>query len=319
MKRLAQLTLAIAAMTVAVVPAFADTLILTDGTRVSGYFEGGTARVVKFRGNDGTTKDYDILKVQQIVFESAPIPPSTPAAAAPAAPAAPAAATAPTASAAPSASATNAASASTAASNSATSTDSSTPQLRPASERPPAQPPSGIAANTGYTVPTGTKVIIQLVDAINSETSKANSTFVAILDEPVLVDGIEVAARGADIRGRITTANDAGRIAGAAELGLELTQIYINGIPYALSTSEYSEAGKSRTGQTVQRAGIGAGVGAIIGAIAGGGKGAAIGAGVGAGAGTASQVLTKGEKLNIPAETKLEFTLRTPLVIAARQ
>jgi hypothetical protein len=39
---------------------------------------------------------------------------------------------------------------------------------------------------------------------------------------------------------------------------------------------------------------------------------------VGAGAGTASQVLTKGEKLNIPAETKLEFTLRSPLVIAAR-
>jgi len=167
-------------------------------------------------------------------------------------------------------------------------------------------------------VPTGTKVIIQLVDPINSETSKAASTFVAILDEPLLIDGAEVAPRGADIRGRITTANDAGRVAGAAELGLELTQLYINGIPYAMSTSEYSEAGQSRTGQTVKRAGVGAGVGAIIGAIAGGGKGAAIGAGVGAGAGTASQVLTKGEKLNIPAETKLEFTLRSPLVIAAR-
>jgi hypothetical protein len=190
--------------------------------------------------------------------------------------------------------------------------------LRPASERPPAQPTASIAANTGYTVPTGTKVIIQLVDSINSETSQAGSAFVAILDEPVLLDGIEVAPRGADVRGRITTANDAGRVAGKAELGLELTQIYLNGIPYALSTSEYSEAGKSRTGQTVQRAGIGAGVGAIIGAIAGGGKGAAIGAGVGAGAGTASQVLTKGEKLNIPAETKLEFTLRSPLVVAAR-
>ena len=190
--------------------------------------------------------------------------------------------------------------------------------LRPASERPPAQPPSATAANTGYTLPTGSKVFIQLVDPINSETSKAGATFVAILDEPIIVNEIEVAPRGADVRGRITTANDAGRIAGSAELGLELTQLYINGIPYAMSTSEYSEAGKSRTGQTVQRAGIGAGVGAIIGAIAGGGKGAAIGAGVGAGAGTASQVLTKGEKLNIPAETKLEFTLRTPLVIAAR-
>src|SRR5688572_22243933 len=315
MKKAIQRMTIVTVLTVATASAFADTLVLTDGTRVSGYFEGGTARVVKFRGNDGTTRDYDILKVQQIVFESAPVPASAPAAAAPA-PAAPPVAAAP----APAAASTSpaASNASSSTSTSSTSSTSSTPQLKSPSERTPAQPPSAVAANTAYTIPTGSKVVIQLVDAINSETSTAGSTFVAILDEPLLVDGFEVAPRGADIRGRITTANDAGRIAGSAELGLELTQLYINGIPYGLSTSEYSEAGKSRTGQTVQRAGIGAGVGAIIGAIAGGGKGAAIGAGVGAGAGTASQVPTKGEKLNIPAETKLEFTLRSPLVIAAR-
>ncbi|HET9216151.1 MAG TPA: YMGG-like glycine zipper-containing protein [Terriglobia bacterium] len=310
MKKLGRLMMAVTVMAIVAIAAFADTLVLTDGTRISGYFEGGSARVVKFRGNDGAIKDYDILKVQQVFFESAPVPLTPPAAAA----AAPVAVPPPAGNPAPAA---NTASTNTTPPAAASDT-SSTPQLRPASERLPTHPTSSTAANTGYSVPTGSKLIIQLVDAINSETSKAGSAFVAILDEPLLVDGIEVAPRGADVRGRITTANDAGRIAGAAELGLELTQIYINGIPYALSTSEYSEAGKSRTGQTVQRAGIGAGVGAIIGAIAGGGKGAAIGAGVGAGAGTASQVLTKGEKLNIPAETKLEFTLRTPLVIAAR-
>ena len=64
--------------------------------------------------------------------------------------------------------------------------------------------------------------------------------------------------------------------------------------------------------------GASAGIGAAIGAIAGGGKGAAIGAGVGGGGATAVQVLTKGEKLNIPSETKLEFTLRSPLVVAAK-
>ena len=105
---------------------------------------------------------------------------------------------------------------------------------------------------------------------------------------------------------------------GSAQLGLELTQLYVNGIPYAITTSEYNEVGESRTGQTARRVGVGAGVGAVIGAIAGGGKGAAIGAGVGGGAGTAVQVMTKGEKLNIPAETRLEFTLRALLVIAAR-
>jgi len=277
---------AVTTLAVVVAPAFADTLVLKDGTRMTGYYEGGSPRVVKFRGADGATRDYDILQVDQVLFDAAPVPASPP----PAAAAAPAP---------------------------AASTDSG-PRLRPASERPPAQPPSGTAANTGYTLPTGSKIIIQLVDSISSETSKAGSTFVAILDEPLVVNGIEVTPRGADVRGRINTANDAGKLSGKAELGLELTQLYVNGIPYALSTSEYAEAGESRTGETVKRAGIGAGIGAVIGAIAGGGKGAAIGAGVGGGAGTASQVLTKGEKLNIPSETKLEFTLRAPLVIAAR-
>ena len=283
MKRLGQLSAVVVTLALFAVPGFADTLVLKNGSKVTGYYEGGTARVVHFRGTDGVAKDYDIIQIQEVVFEAAPSPAAT---------------TTPAPAAGP--------------------PSSTAPQLRPASERPPATPPSSNAASTGYTVPTGTKVTIQLVDAINSETSKAGSTFVALLDQPLLVNGVEVAPRGADIRGRITTANDAGRIAGSAELGLELTQMYINGIPYALTTSEYSEAGESRTGQTVRRAGIGAGLGAVIGAVAGGGKGAAIGAGVGAGAGTASQVLTKGEKLNIPAETKLEFTLRSPLVIAAK-
>jgi hypothetical protein len=309
MKQISRVMLAILALAIAATPAFADTLVLKNGTKITGYFEGGTARVVKFRVSGGATQDYDILQVDQVVFDSnfsapAPAPAPAPVAAAPAPAPSPVAA-APTpapAEAAPSPS----------------PSPDGPPQLRRASERPPAQPASSSAANTGFTVPTGSKLTIQLVDPINSETSKVGSTFVAILDAPLTVEGIEVAPRGADIRGRITTANDAGRVAGSAELGLELTQLYINGIPYALSTSEYSEAGESRTGETVKRAGIGAGLGAIIGAVVGGGKGAAVGAGVGAGAGTATQVLTKGEKLNIPAETKLEFTLRTPLVIAAR-
>src|SRR5206468_1278020 len=116
----------------------------------------------------------------------------------------------------------------------------------------------------------------------------------------------------------IANINEAGRVAGSAQLGLELTQIIVNGIPYSITTSEYNEVGESRGGETAKRAAVGAGIGAVIGAIAGGGKGAAIGAGVGGGGATAVQVLTKGEKLNIPSETKLEFTLRAPLVIAAR-
>jgi hypothetical protein len=60
---------------------------------------------------------------------------------------------------------------------------------------------------------------------------------------------------------------------------------------------------------------IGAAIGTGIGAIAGGGKGAAIGAGIGAGAGTAAQVFTKGKQVQVPSETKLDFTLEEPVQV----
>src|SRR5205085_10320247 len=199
----------------------------------------------------------------------------------------------------------------------AAATPSTTPRLVPGTERV-TRPASSNAANTGWTVPTGSKVVIRMIDSVNSETNKIGEVFVAVLDEPVMQSGIEVIPKGADVRGRIANLEGAGRIKGKAELGLELTQIVVNGIPYSVTTSEYEQAGESRGGQTAKRAALGAGIGAAIGAIAGGGKGAAIGAGVGGGGATAVQVLTKGEKLNIPSETKLEFTLRAPLVVAAR-
>jgi hypothetical protein len=277
MKKLTQITTLIAIFALCAISAFADTLLLKSGEKVAGYFEGGSARVIKFRTSDGVVKDYDLLSVQQIQFgdEKSASGPST---------------------------------------NSTTSAD---PRLVPGAQRV-TRPTSSNAANTGWTIPTGSKIVIRMIDSINSEKNKIGEPFVAVLEEAISQDGIEVIPRGADVRGRIANVNEAGRVAGSAELGLELTQVMVNGIPYSVTTSEYEEAGEGRGKQTAKRAALGAGLGAAIGAIAGGGKGAAIGAGVGGGGATAVQVLTKGEKLNIPSETKLEFTLRAPLVVAAR-
>jgi len=298
MRKLNQFAAIVGLAVVTAAPALADTLVLKSGERISGFYEGGTARVVKFRAADGVLRDYDIFSIQQLQF-------GVDQAASTTTPAAPA-------------NRPSTASSTPAPNSTPSASTSSEPRLLPASERPPSNPPSTTAANSAYTIPTGTKIAIRMVDSVNSEVNEVGSTFVATLDEPILLNGLEVVPKGVDVRGRVSNVNEAGRIAGKAELGLELTQIYVNGIPYSLTTSEYAEVGENRAGQTAKRAGIGAGVGAAIGAIIGGGKGAAIGAGVGAGGATAVQVMTKGEKLNIPAETKLEFTLRSALVIAAR-
>jgi hypothetical protein len=285
MRRLTQITTLLAITALLAVPAFSDTLLLKNGEKVSGYFEGGSARVVKFRASDGVVRDYDILTVQQVQFGDDKATTST----------------------------------SPSPSNSAASraNNSTDPRLLPSTERV-TRPTSSNAANTGWTIPTGSRIVIRMIDSVNSEKSKVGDQFIAVLDEAVFQGGIEVIPRGADIRGRIANVNEAGRVAGSAQLGLELTQIIVNNIPYSVTTSEYQEVAEGRGSQTAKRAAAGAGIGAVIGAIAGGGKGAAIGAGVGGGGATAVQVLTKGEKLNIPSETKLEFTLRTPLVVAGK-
>ena len=291
MTKLTQITTLIAAFALLAAPAFSDTLVLKNGEKISGYFEGGSPRVIKFRASDGVVKDYDLLSVQQIQFGEEKT-----------------------------ASNPNSSNATTSSSNAATSrsaTSGADPRLLPGTERV-TRPASANAANTGWTIPTGSKIVIRMIDSVNSETNKLGDTFVAVLDEPISQGGVEVIPRGADVRGRIAKIDDAGRLKGSAQLGLELSQIIVNGIPYSVTTSEYNEVGEGRGKETAKRAGIGAGIGAAIGAIAGGGKGAAIGAGVGGGGATAIQVLTKGEKLNIPSETKLEFTLRSPLVVAGR-
>src|SRR5712691_5068659 len=81
MKKLTQITTLIAMFALCAISAFADTLVLKSGEKVAGYFEGGSARVIKFRTSDGVVKDYDLLSVQQIQFgdeKSAATPNNTP-------------------------------------------------------------------------------------------------------------------------------------------------------------------------------------------------------------------------------------------------
>jgi hypothetical protein len=59
----------------------------------------------------------------------------------------------------------------------------------------------------------------------------------------------------------------------------------------------------------------GAGLGALIAGIAGGGKGAGIGAAAGAATGTAVAASKKGQQLQIPSESLLEFRLEQPVAL----
>jgi hypothetical protein len=161
-------------------------------------------------------------------------------------------------------------------------------------------------------VPAGTRILIRMIDSIDSSKQKAGDRFTASLETNLQVDNVVVAPRGTTVYGRLTSAESAGRMSGSSELTLELTDIVINGTAYPLLTSTYEVKGQGEGKKTARKVVGGAGLGALVGGLAGGGKGAGIGALAGAGAGTAVAATKKGQQLTIPSETLLEFRLQQP-------
>lgn len=104
-------------------------------------------------------------------------------------------------------------------------------------------------------------------------------------------------------------------MSGRSELKVELVSVTAGGQTYHLQTAYYDQAGASRGTRTAETVGGGAVLGALIGAIAGRGRGAAIGTVAGAGAGTAVEAGTHGQQVKIPSETKLSFTLKSPVTV----
>jgi hypothetical protein len=145
--------------------------------------------------------------------------------------------------------------------------------------------------------------------------NRTGEVFRASLDAPLMAEGEVVVPAGNDVFVKLVEAKSAGRLAGRSELRMELVRLQFQGKSYTLVSSTYEQMGTSRGKRTAATIGGGAAIGAAIGAIAGGGKGAAIGAAVGGAGGTAVQVLTKGQQIKIPSETRLEFRLEAPLEV----
>ena len=163
------------------------------------------------------------------------------------------------------------------------------------------------------TVPAGTRILIRMVDSIDSTKQKTGDRFTATLETNLQAEDTVVAPRGSTLYGRLAQASSAGRMSGSSELTLELTDIVISGTAYPLLTSTYEVKGKGEGGNTAKKVVGGAGLGALVGGIAGGGKGAGIGAAAGAATGTAVAGAKKGQQLQIPSETLLEFRLQQPV------
>lgn len=190
------------------------------------------------------------------------------------------------------------------------------PAYRSGTQASQSQAALGTRARTANSiaVPEGTVVTVRTIDPINSDKSNIGDTFRASLDEPLIVNGRTLAPKGADAILRVVQVNRESGISGSEQVALELAEVTVNGRRYTASSEHAEVAAKNRNSESVKVIGGTAVLGAIIGAIAGGGKGAAIGAAAGAGTGAAIQAI-RGQRVQIPAESLLDFRLSRPLYI----
>ena len=170
---------------------------------------------------------------------------------------------------------------------------------------PTAPPPTTIGA--------GVAIHVRMDQTIDTQRNRAGDHFTATLDVPLVANGREVVPKGTQFSGHIVQAKSSGRFKGRAILALRLDSFAMNGQTYQLASSSPSRVSGGHKKRNFFMIGGGTAGGAGIGALAGGPVGAAIGAGAGAAAGVTGEAITGKKQVRIPVETRLTFTLQSPL------
>jgi hypothetical protein len=170
--------------------------------------------------------------------------------------------------------------------------------------------------------PAGTELVVRTIETIDSRNSGADQTFSALVERAVSDEtGRVIIPEGSSTQLVIRQVSSGGKT-GSPEMVLDIQSVTVGGRRYLVSTADLTEDSDTGIGankRTAETVGGGAAIGTVIGAIVGGGKGAAIGGLIGAGGGAATQVLTKGHDVKVPAETVLRFRLDKPVALRAEQ
>jgi len=200
----------------------------------------------------------------------------------------------------------------------------------------PADAASPAAAKKTYTVPAGTKVLLQLRSAVNTKSAKPGDGVYLASTFPVVVGSRVMIPAGVYVQGVVDRVARAGRMKGRAQLDLHFTSIIfpngtvveipgvINSLPGAKDRTVKGDEGtveqQGNKGRDVARAAeIGLG-GATVGTVGGAAsghplEGAAIGGLGGVAVGTVVALFTRGDDINIESGTPVEMVLQRPMIL----
>jgi type IV secretion system protein VirB10 len=210
-------------------------------------------------------------------------------------------------------------------------------------EKIPCEPASGpgtvrTAAKKTWTVPAGTKVLLETRSSVNTKTAQAGDGVYLSTVFPVVSGNRVAIPAGVYVQGVVDRVERAGRVKGRAQLDLLFTTlIFPNGtlvdVPGVVSglpggerqtVKDNGEGTVEASGGKGKNAGkvaeIGIPTGGTVGSIAGAAAGHPLAGGLGGmGAGLAAagivSLFTRGADVNIPRGAQVEMVLQRPLVL----
>jgi hypothetical protein len=189
-----------------------------------------------------------------------------------------------------------------------------------------------------YTVPAGTKVLLQLRSALNSKSARPGDGVYFASTFPVVVGSRVMIPAGVYVQGVVDRVERAGHMKGRAQLDMHFTSIIfpngsvveipglVNSLPGASKQSVKNdgegtiEQSPDKGRNAAKTAEIGIPTGGTVGSISGAETGHPLAGGlIGIGAGVAAagivSLFTRGADVNIESGTQVEMVLQRPLIL----
>jgi type IV secretion system protein VirB10 len=202
----------------------------------------------------------------------------------------------------------------------------------------PAAPQAPAVEKKTYTVPAGTKVLLQLRSAINTKSAKAGDGVYLASTFPVVVGTRVMIPAGVYVQGTVDRVQRAGHVKGRAQLDMHFTSIIfpngsvveipglVNSLPGAnkQKVKDDGEGTIEQAGDKTRNMGevakVSVPTGGTIGSIAGLGSGHPLAGGIagiagGVGAAALVSLFTRGADVNIPEGSQVEMVLQRPLIL----
>ncbi|HWQ53964.1 MAG TPA: hypothetical protein VN442_09775 [Bryobacteraceae bacterium] len=189
-------------------------------------------------------------------------------------------------------------------------------------------------ANGLWVVPAGTKIPIQLRQAVSTKNAQPGDPIYAQTTFPIVVNNLIMIPAGTFVKGVVDSSKRAGRIKGSAELQFHLTTlIYSNGYTLELAAAVDQVPGSanahmkepgtvkrdSEKGTDLKKIGEDAATGGQIGALAGAASGSVRGLGVGGiggiAAGTLIGLLARGADVRFDIGSGVEVSLNHAIAV----